>query len=537
MITQTAILGLWLLSLLKSTLFHAYLWQLKEYRFDRMIPHLKLKTSRKMFFSPLFLVKWLSLIAFLIMPMELKNWLAFVVLIFFLIDSFDFLRRILIHQLVRPRFTLRTIEIVSSSLFLIVIAIWLFVSQLNLWTFAFCLLLFERLIPIAILLQVFLTKLPVFLTQKRKIKIAKEKIEDLPNLKIVGVTGSYGKTSTKDFIAQILAKKYKVAKTEGTNNTKIGISQNIIEKIDKDTEIFVVEMGAYKKGEINDICQLIQPRMAVVTGINEQHLAIFGSLKNLIEAKYEIIENLPKNGIAILNGNNHYCLEMAKKASKNFKTILYKTSKPRKLTGFANVIWLDSITEKQKGTSFKVYDGDRHSSFKTNFKGESNLDNLLGAIAVAKELGLTGIQIKEAINQLQPNDRAMKSTQGIKKMTLIDDTFSSNPNGFLAAIKVLDKVKSKTKVVITPGIIELGSASARVHQEIAQALREKIDLIILTNDNFLADFKKGMGKSKTRLIVENKPKKIRGILSQESPKITVLLEGRLPINLIQTLKQ
>src|SRR4030042_886464 len=330
MITQTAILGLWLLSLLKSTLFHAYLWQLKEYRFDRMIPHLKLKTSRKMFFSPLFLVKWLSLIAFLIMPMELKNWLAFVVLIFFL-------------------------------------------------------LLFERLIPIAILLQVFLTKLPVFLTQKRKIKIAKEKIEDLPNLKIVGVTGSYGKTSTKDFIAQILAKKYKVAKTEGTNNTKIGISQNIIEKIDKDTEIFVVEMGAYKKGEINDICQLIQPRMAVVTVINEQHLAIFGSLKNLIEAKYEIIENLPKNGIAILNGNNHYCLEMAKKASKNFKTILYKTSKPRKLTGFANVIWLDSITEKQKGTSFKVYDGDRHSSFKTNFKGESNLDNLLGAIAVAKE--------------------------------------------------------------------------------------------------------------------------------------------------------
>src|SRR4030042_1696217 len=91
-----------------------------------------------------------------------------------------------------------------------------------------------------------------------------------------------------------------------------------------------------------------------------------------------------------------------------------------------------------------------------------------------------------------------------------------------------NKVKSKTKVVITPGIIELGSASARVHQEIAQALREKIDLIILTNDNFLADFKKGMGKSKTRLIVENKPKKIRGILSQESPKITVLLEGRLP---------
>jgi len=537
MITKTIILGLWLISLLKNTLFHTYLWQLKEYRFDRLTPHLKLKTSRRMFFSPLFLIKWLLLIVFFIMPIELRNWFPFLVALIFLIEALDFLRRILIRQIVRPQFTLRTIEIVSSSLFLISLAIWLFVSQLNLWTFAFCLLLFERLMPIAILFQVFLTKLPVSLAQKRKVKIAKEKLEQLPNLKIVGVTGSYGKTSTKDFIAQILAKKYKVAKTEGTNNTKIGISQNIIEKINQDIEIFVVEMGAYKKGEITDLCQLVQPQIAVITGINEQHLALFGSLKNLIEAKYEIIGNLPKDGIAILNGNNRYCLEMAKKASKSFKTILYKRGKPRKLPGFTNVIWLDSISEKQEGTAFKINSDGKYLSLKTSLKGESNFDNFLGAIAVAKELGLTDIQIKEAVSQLQSNDRAMKSIQGIKKMTLIDDTFSSNPNGFLAAIKILEKVESQTKVVITPGIIELGSASPRIHQEIGQALRGKVDLVILTNDNFLDDFQKGMGRGKTRLIVENNPKKIKEILAKESPKITVLLEGRLPVNLIQALKQ
>lgn len=504
MITKLIILILWFFSTIKTVLFHTYFWQLKEYRLDRIIPHLKLKSGQRAFLFPLSLTKWVLILLFLVAPMPVKTWLSFFVGGVFLVEFFVFLKKVLVRGLYRPRFTLRTGEIVLGALLLVILgAIWLFLKDVSFWVFALGLLFLERLIILIVILEAYLTKLPASIGKEIKIRKAKEKLKLAKNLKVIGITGSYGKTSTKDFIAQILSKKYKVARNRGTNNTKIGIAQNILKELKKDTEVFVVEMGAYKKGEIADICRLVRPNIAVVTGINEQHLAIFGSLKNLIEAKYEIVETLLPNGVAIFNGNNPYCLKMAQKASKKYKTILY-----------------------QKG---KI-------EAKAPLIGRHNLENVAAAIAVAKEMGMKDDEIKEAIAKLKPASRGLRKVKGIGNLTFIDDTFSSNPNGFLAALDCLQKFKSKTKVVITTGIIELGSVSAKVHQKIGQAMQKTADLVILTDDNFLNDIQRGMGKENKRVIVENRPNKIITLLKEKSPKVVVLLEGRLPARIINAFK-
>jgi len=506
MTAKIFILILWFFSIIKTVLFHSYFWQLKEYRLDRVTPHLKLKTGQDMIFSPLSLAKWILILLLLLAPMGIKTWLSFFVVLMFLVNSFIFLKKVLSRELYCPKFTLRASEIILGALLLAVLGLaWLFINNVSLGIFAFGLLCLERLVVFTVPLQVYLTRLPAFVGKEIKIRKAKERLKLAKNLKIIGVTGSYGKTSTKDFIAQILSKKYKVAKTRGTNNTKIGIAQNILKKIKKDTEIFVVEMGAYKKGEIADICQLVRPHIAVVTGINEQHLAIFGSLKNLIEAKYEIIEALLKNGIAIFNGDNPYCLKMAQKAAKKFKTILYQ--------------------EKKQELKKKV-----------PFVGQHNRQNILAAIVVAKEMGMKDTEIKTAVAKLRPASRGLGEIKGINNITFINDTFSSNPHGFLAALDYLQKFKSKTKIVITSGIIELGTASAKVHQEIGRKMQKKADLVILTNNNFLSDIKKGMGKKAAKIIIESRSDKIIATLKEKSPEIVVLLEGRLPAKIINSFK-
>jgi len=423
-------------------------------------------------------------------------------------------------------------EIVFGSLiFFFLVAIVLFWSEVEVWPLAFGLLLLERLMVLVVMAQVFLTKLLVIITQQRTFAQAKEKLNQTKNLKIIGVTGSYGKTSTKDFIAQLLASKYRVVWTSGTNNTKIGIAQNICQKLKKETEILVVEMGAYKKGEIADICRLVPPHIAIVTGINQQHLSLFGTLGNLIEAKYEIVENLSPEGLAIFNASNQRTLKMAKKASLKFKTALYQLGKPGKGTNFTQCLWADAYVEDGKGISFKVH-LPKELNLKTNLREKHNVENMMAAIVVARHLGLSGDQIKKAVADLKVSSWGLRIVKKSRETIVIDDTFSSNPRGFLSALDFLRQFKDRKKIVITPGIIELGEASNLVHEKIGQAIGSLAEVVILTNDNFLDPIQKGMGEDRKKVMVESKPEKITALVKEGSPSV-VLLEGRLPANILR----
>lgn len=532
------ILTLWLFSVADTLLFHTYFWQLKEYRLDRIIAHLGLKTGREMIFSFSSLVKGTLIFLLFLAPSEVKVWLLFLVGGVFLAEAFIFLKKALARELYHPKLTFRATEIIFGAVLLVILtAFWLYQKDVSPWIFVFGLLCLERAIVALVPLQILWTRLPVFIGQEKKLRQAREKIKQLGALKVIGVTGSYGKTSTKDFIAQILAKKYQVAKTQGTNNTKIGVAQNILQELGPETEIFVVEMGAYKKGEIADICRLIRPDIAVVTGVNEQHLALFGSLENLVEAKYEIIEALPGEGTAVFNSANHYCLKMAKKTARSFKTLLYQQGKPEKGLDFASdLVWADLIKEKNGGFSFRIHDQEGQLALETNLPGRHNIDNILAAVAVAKRLGLKNTQIAEGVRSLIPSSRALRATKGVDKTIFLDDTFSSNPHGFLVAIDCLRRIKAKRKMIITSGIIELGSAGAHLHQKLGRAMRGIVDLVILTNANFLDEIKKGLGREETKVIVENRPGEILKLVKKEGSHLVVLLEGRLPAKLIEALR-
>lgn len=535
MILKLIILIFWLPLITKTILFHSYFWQLKEYRLDRILPHLKLKTGQQMLFSPFSLAKWSLILLFAFLPA--KNLLAILALSVFLFELIFLTKRALVKQIYRPKITLRAGEIILGSFLLVLLGtIWLWLNNFPWEIFVLGLLCLERGVVGIVPSQVYLTEIPASISKEIKFRKAKERLKTVKDLKIIGVTGSFGKTSTKDFIAQILGQKYNVVKTLGTNNTKIGISQNILSQIVPDIQIFVAEMGAYKKGEIADICQLVKSDIAVVTGINEQHLAIFGSLKNLIEAKYEIVEALPKNGIAIFNGENKYCLEMAKKASKKWQTVLYQRGKSKSQVKFADLVWADSIVEKEKEISFTACWDKKKLELKTNILGQHNVANILAGVAIASQLGLKDLEIIKGVSQLLPSSQVLRTTKGLENITFLDDSFSSNQNGFLAAIGYLKKFKTKNKIVITPGIIELGSAGGQIHKEIGQAMKNVVDLVILTNENFLKEIKEGMREKKTKVIVENQPGEIVKIVKEKSPNVIVLLEGRLPANVVQALK-
>ena len=265
------------------------------------------------------------------------------------------------------------------------------------------------------------------------------------SLIVIGITGSYGKTSVKEILAHLLTSKYKVCKTRGTDNTAIGVAKTILKNLNQSHQLFVVEMGAYTKGEIKKICNLVKPSIGIITGITNQHLGLFGSLDNIIKAKYELIKSLPANGLAVFNANNPHTKKMALE-TKHIKTISYYQPK---------------------------------ATYITNLLGDYQQINIQAAVSVAKILKIPSSDIKLKLKTIPVFKTMMTRKKAIKQSVVIDDTYNANQQGFLAAIKHLDNLKNSHKVLITSGIIELGKSKQQVHQQIAKKSFKVFDEISL----------------------------------------------------------
>lgn len=322
---------------------------------------------------------------------------------------------------------------------------------------------------------------------------AKKKVSKLKNLIVIGITGSYGKTSTKEFLATILSEKYKVAKTPGFNNTEIGVAKYVLEELKPFHEIFVVEMGAYKRGEIKAICDIVKPKIGIITAINQQHLELFGSIKNTQKTKYELIESLPKEGIAIFNGCNKYCLEMAKWTnSRGLKIFTYNL-----LTDVKNIrVFQDHL-------EFTWIDNNESCLLRVNLLGKQAIENVLAAVYVAKCLRMTADDIQKAVLKIIPPVKTMQFAGMFNGMTLVDDTFNANPDGVLAAVEYMKIFKGEKILVLTP-LIELGDDSEIIHNNLGEKVAVMCDLIYLTNPNnyksFVAGAKKAGGERKVRIV-------------------------------------
>ena len=304
------------------------------------------------------------------------------------------------------------------------------------------------------------------------------------NPKIIGITGSYGKTTTKVFLREILNVRYRSYATPKSYNTLMGISLAINRDLAQDfsCEYFISEMGAYLPGEIARICQLTPPDIAIVTEIGPQHLERFGSLENVKLAKYEIVTNLAPDGVAVFNWDNVYIREMIAAGYPHTRLTVSRTLELESARE-QGVSWIAvDIQESLTGLSFDVTHvaSGESAHISTGIVGEHNVTNLLLCIAVAYHEGIPLRDIAQRISSLQPAESRLVRQTTANGITIINDAYSANPLGVVSALKVLGMHRSGKRLLITPGMIELGALQDEENQKLGtMATQHATDIILI----------------------------------------------------------
>lgn len=372
----------------------------------------------------------------------------------------------------------------------------------------------------------FLNRLRVKQSIQNKIKNLKEQY----HLTVIGITGSFGKTSSKLVIGQLLPKCHITPKSY---NTMFGIFKTIDYELNKRYKFFVCEMGAYKRGDVKEFCQLVYPDIGVLTGINEQHLERFGSIENTIQAKYEILTTLSAGGTGILNLDNDLVrnnLSRFKKELDDKRIYLIGYSVNGKTSEYCNEILAMKNWRIENGASiFELQYKDKNYQVRTALIGRGHLSNILAGIAVALSCGQNIDDVIERVGKLKqiPHRLELKMTPGV---TILDDTYSSNPSGFREALETL-KLFSGTKILITPGIVELGNKAIDIHKEIGSMAAGICDEIVLVgNSHNLNALKEGIlatGYAAEKITQLLGRAKVQEYL-REKPNSVVLMENDLP---------
>lgn len=342
-------------------------------------------------------------------------------------------------------------------------------------------------------------------------RMAIRKLKNMPNLKVVGITGSYGKTSSKNILSDILNVKIDAFATPKNFNTPYGLINSVNNYLDKFSEIFIAEMGAFKRGEIKELCDLVHPTYGILTTIGTAHLESFGSRENIQKGKFELIESLPSDGVGILNGDDPY---QRSYTLQNDCKILW--------IGIDNKdvdVWADSIRLTPDGTTFMChFKGDSTAyKFETKLLGKANIYNILASIALAKELSIPIDQIALGVRKVKSIEHRLElKKQG--DVTIIDDAYNSNPVGSKMALEVLDMMPGK-KIIVTPGMIELGEEQYESNRKFGEYIASVCDEVIL------------IGEEQTKPIVDG----LKGKKYKEE-KIHILNDVKLAFPLIYDLK-
>lgn len=360
------------------------------------------------------------------------------------------------------------------------------------------------------------------------IRSAKHVFSQIPGLQVVAVTGSYGKTSTKEIIAHVLSKRYRVLKTPQSFNTIMGICKVMREQLKPEHEVFVVEMGTYKEGEIAQLCELIPPRIGVLTAIGPQHLERFKTVERVAEAKYELMRALPDDGIGIFNGDDPICRRLAERPAP-FATRLYGLEPSEQpLTA-----WATDIVVTEHGTEFDVSTAHGETTrFVTQLLGQHNVFNILAAVVVGMESGFTLQEIADAVASLEPVEHRLQRIEGAGGVIVIDDAYNANPAGVRTALEVLRSFPGGRKILITPGMVELGDAEEREHRQMGLLAADVCDYVILvgpTQTRSIADGLRAKNYPEDRLaVVQDLDEATRYLQTIVHSGDVVLFENDLP---------
>lgn len=372
-------------------------------------------------------------------------------------------------------FTHRAIRLFAVNAALL--AFWVSLSAMatgNFTNFAFMLFGISYLMPVNMLLSTYIAFPMEMSIQRGYYRDAQNKIRSMKKLTVIGITGSYGKTSTKYFLKTILSEKFNTLMTPESYNTPMGITRVIREQLTEDHEVFVCEMGARNVGDILELTELTHPTIGILTSVGPQHLETFKNIETIKRTKNELIEALPENGTAIFNGDNAICRELA--AATPVETLVYSISEDFQDTA----VRATDIATTEKGLRFTVKTREGFSfECQTGLLGKHNVSNILGSICAALKLGLTAEEIQSGIAKIKPVPHRLELMPTTNGVIVIDDAFNSNPTGAREAMETIRDLGTGKKIVITPGMVELGAVEAEENRKLGRIMADCCDYAIL----------------------------------------------------------
>ncbi|MEI6728056.1 MAG: Mur ligase family protein [bacterium] len=475
--------------LFKQLLFWLYLWQNREYRLDRMWDFLGRPESTRAIFDKWTLIRVLILTFYVVAAYSGQGSDSISLIVFFAIvecalETIEFIFNIGRRKNIkRPKVSAKIALLFSLCTLILAILSTLtiinFTAQINITLSLFVVIILA--IPLITGFSlVLLYPIDSYFKQQlfSKVKIHRESFK---NLKVLAVSGAFGKSSTKEILAQILETKLDVLKTEKYQNVGIAVAKKTYQ-VSKDTEFFIAELGSYRVGEGKQICDFIKPNMAIITGLNFQHYSLFGSQENIIAAESEALQFLSKGQPVFINYSSLLCREV--KVDSSLKLIRYGVvESPKEVKNYD--IYAQNAKYGETKTTFELVVSNKVTKLETNLLSKGSLENLIGSIAVALNQGLKIEQIKPVLKNLelpQGSLVALKKDWGI----CLDDSHNANFDGVKNALKQIGLYSDKyKKVVILDDILELGDKSIPTHKEIALLLLDtKPDIVLLVGKNF-----------------------------------------------------
>ena len=301
----------------------------------------------------------------------------------------------------------------------------------------------------------------------QKLASYKRSLYDIP---VVAITGSVGKTSTKDIISHVLSKKYNVQKTSGNYNNHIGLPMTILGL--KDHNALVVEMGMNNLGEINKLSNIAKPTIAVITNIGTAHIGNLGSRENILKAKLEIIDGMDKNGVLFINNDNDLLNKYLDDIKRKINVVTFGINNKSDYMA-------SNIVDNIFSSDFKI----NNINFSIDVAGLPFIYNSLAAYSIGKYLNISDNDIKDAIKNFKLTANRMEKITIRDNITLINDTYNASYDSVVAAIDLINKTNNKRKILLLGDILELGSYSKEIHEKIGNyILNKNIDVVILVGN-------------------------------------------------------
>ena len=360
------------------------------------------------------------------------------------------------------------------------------------------------------------------------VKKSKEKLSETPNLIKIGITGSFGKTSTKNFLNTLLSEKYSVCVTPANFNTPMGITKTVLQCLAPLHQVLIAEMGARQVGDIKELCEIVEPQYGIVTAVGEQHMATFQSIDNIRRTKAELAEYLAQNGgYCVFDGDN----EITKKIYDSVncdKSIISTTDKQA-------TVYATNIKVSTNGTSFDLNIKDMESiHVDTKLFGEHNINNLLLCVDLAIKLGLSREELMRGLGRIMPVEHRLQLIQAENDVIILDDAYNASIEGSKRALEVMSMWKDRRKIVITPGLVELGTMERIANYELGKRIAKVADIVIIVNKVHFLSVKQGLLDEKfdeSKIYNADNVTSAVNVLNEIlQPKDIVLWENDLPDN-------